>query len=768
MTGAARRDESVAAHGARWITVAFMLVGLLNYGYALMLTRLLDVAAYSSFAAGQSLILWASTIATVSVPWVLAQEMARAQSNAERGAAIRFSMLASAGSGVIAAAIVGTIATRFGGSQTALVVAFSTFVIFLGTTSTGWLQGQQRMRALSALYVGENALKNLAGLLLVIAAGLHETGALAGFGIGGIVMLLWWPRAPRGAGWPWLAALANRDLWRRTLRIAGVQGLVSLFAAIDVVLVALLPGDRGMAASYQASAALSRVPLFIAAAVATAFFQSLSRHPTGGMIAARAVQMYAAAALPLTAVLATMPAALLAAVFPAQYGAMASLLKLTAVAGLAAGGVGLITAFFQAADDYSCLPWLGAGLAGYVAALLAGWWIGGITGLAAGAALGAAATLTLLGYRLVRREGCGLLSRVPLVEPVVAAVVLVLLRPYPVLWLAAAILVGLHAGVRFLRPGARHARRPRWAAPWHRKIGDRPAVSVLTDTVWRGSAGKATDTELQDALALACRNRVEGRLARAYPEQLAHVLAEVRIASELFARNLHQVTDRLQHEGVPSVLIKASLRGDHACRSIDLVVSEQHWPSALSALGGWYQDSAVNQRAGSPTATFCPPIGPILHLHSGLSRFGVPALPADQLLARARRNGQGILVPAAPDYLRIWLANSLFLDLALDLSVLLAVYNLMRSEVITVARAEASREGWRAGFDDALATAGSTMQRLDRGLPVDLPAPLRVPMSSRTRGEQANDWMGRTGSPDQGTEIAEPLVFARSRGVATR
>ena len=37
--------------------------------------------------------------------------------------------------------------------------------------------------------------------------------------------------------------------------------LVSLFVAIDVALVALLPGDRALAASYQASAALSRVPL---------------------------------------------------------------------------------------------------------------------------------------------------------------------------------------------------------------------------------------------------------------------------------------------------------------------------------------------------------------------------------------------------------------------------------------------------------------------------------------------------------------------------
>ena len=59
--------------------MAVVLVGLSNYGYALLLTHLLNVAAYSTFAAGQGLILWASSVATVSVPWVLAQALVRAQ-----------------------------------------------------------------------------------------------------------------------------------------------------------------------------------------------------------------------------------------------------------------------------------------------------------------------------------------------------------------------------------------------------------------------------------------------------------------------------------------------------------------------------------------------------------------------------------------------------------------------------------------------------------------------------------------------------------------
>ena len=447
-----------------------MIVGALNYGYAVLLTRLLGVSAYSVFSAGQGLVLSAGTVATVSIPWVLAQALARAHTDEERDGAVRFAMLASACGGLIAAAIVSIIASRFGPPLTVVVLAVSTFVIFLGTTTTGWLQGRERMRALSGLYVGENLLKNGAGIVLVLVAGLRDTGALAAFGIGGLVMLLRWPRVPHGSGRPWLAALANSDLWRRALRMAVAQGAVSLLVAIDVVLVAILPGSRALAASYQASATLSRVPLYIAGAVATAFFPSLSRHVTGSMIGARAVRMYAAVALPFAAVLMTLPAPVLAAVFPAQYGAMATLLKYTAVTGLAAGGISLATAFFQAANDYSCLWWLGAGLAGYVGALLAGWRIGGIRGLAAGGALGAVAALALIAYRLARLQGRTVFALVPLAEPAATAAVLIVLRPHPALWLAAAILTGLRTGAHFARPGARHARRPNLTAPLYRKL----------------------------------------------------------------------------------------------------------------------------------------------------------------------------------------------------------------------------------------------------------------------------------------------------------
>ena len=233
MTEASKRPEAVAARGARWFTVALVIVGVLNYGYSLILTRLLNVGAYAGFAAAQSLILWATTLATVSVPWVLAQGLARARSDEERGAAVRFAKLASAGSGFVGAIVVGLIATRFGGLGMALTAGLSTFVIFLGTATTGWLQGQQRMGALSGLLVCENVVKNLAGLVLVLVVGLRGIGAIAAFGIGGVVILLRWPRAPAGRGGAWRAAMANRRLWRRTVIMASVQGMVSLFIVLE-------------------------------------------------------------------------------------------------------------------------------------------------------------------------------------------------------------------------------------------------------------------------------------------------------------------------------------------------------------------------------------------------------------------------------------------------------------------------------------------------------------------------------------------------------
>ena len=765
-----QRDEFIATRGARWITVAFVAVGILNYGYALILTRLLNVAAYARFGAGQGLLLWAVTVATVSVPWILAQSLARARSAADRTAAVMFALMTSVGLGLVAAAVIGLITARFAALSATLVLAASTFVIFLGMPTMGWLQGRGRMRTLSVLTVAESLVKIVSGLLLVTAAGLGDAGAFAGFGIGGLLLLAWLPPLPHGRRERWRASLANRDLWHRATGIAAVQGLVTILTVIDVVLVTLLPASRAAAASYQASAAVSRVTVFVASAVGTAFFPSLSKRAPGSDLANRAIRMYVTVALPLTAILVTVPAPVLGAVFPPEYSEMVLLLRFTALAGLAVGGLNLLTTFFQAVGDYSCLWWQGAGLIGYVTALLAGWRADGVTGLAVGGAVGACAALALVAYWLVRRQGYAVFTRLRLVEPIVAAAVLIGLRPVPVAWLVIATLVGLLAAVRFLRrpgsPGLDGAARGQRREPM-RHIRNQAAVMLLTDAVWRGKPREATIPELQSAMAVAFRNQVEGRLARAYPQQLAYVLTEVKVANDLFARNLRQVTHRLQRAGIPSVLIKADVPGECVHTDFDLVVRSWQWEGALAALAGWYVHRSTYWLERSTKAHLYPLVGPALHLHASVSWFGIPVLPTDRLMAGACETEHGCLVPAPADHLRIWLAHALFQNLALDLSELFAVRDLLKPDVMHPAREEAVREGWVAGYDGALATVEIAIDRLDRAVPLSLPMALPMALSLRAGAEHAYHLIraGQTREAAREAALRVPLVLAKKRRV---
>lgn len=697
-----------------------VFIGLSNYGYSLLLTHLLTVTDYSSFAAGQSLILWATTIATVSVPWVLAQAVVRARSNIERSSALRFAKLTSMTSGIAAAILVGAISSRLASPVTALAIAMSTFVIFLGTTTSGWLQGLERMRSLALLYIAENVLKNGAGVVLVMVFGLKSTGALAAFGIGSTAMLVRWPRAREIGKRSW-RELVRKDLLQRAISNAGAQGIVSLYIAVDMVFVALLPGSRALAASYQASATLTRIPVYLAAAIATAFFPSLSRQNASGTIAARAVRMYAAAALPLMFVLATIPATLLTRVFPTQYGAVEAMLKYTAVTGLAAGGISLVTTFFQAVDDYSCLKWLGAGVALYVGGLLTGWRVDGVVGLAAGGAIGSAIALLLIGYRLVRIRGRVVLAWIPIVEPLVSAAALIASRRYPLIWLAVALVVGALAGLHFFRPGSRQPRLPRWATP--RSMAGEPLSpnSILINAIWWENNPEVTEAELRSALALALLNRVEGRLARAYPLELADLLSEVNNATESYVRIIHHAAHHLRHARIPALLIEDGRISDSASGGVNLVVPRRYWRGALSALSMGDARRIALHPDQHERALIELSEGHRLELHTDLSWLGTQFLPTNQLMARARRGKEGLLEPSRVDYLRIILGRALIHHRQLYLSQLLILWDLMSPAVVMAARIEAGREGWLRSFDDMLALAENAINMLDQGQSIPLP-----------------------------------------------
>lgn len=824
------QDEATAVHGARWIATAVVLVGALNYAYTLVLTRMLDVSQYASFAAGQGLVVCTAAVAVVTVPWMLAQALARARSDAERGEAVRFAVVTAVLGGVVAAAAVGCVAMGFASTPTALVVAGSTLAIYVTRVSAGWLQGTERLRTLAVLTAVEAALKFGVGLFFVSALGLGEAGALAAFGVAVLPYVFFRPRGLRdGTRRAWRSVSVDRQLWRRAGGVASLQGVVALLAAVDIVLVAMLPTDRAAAASYQAAVMLGRVPLFLAGAVSIAFLPALSRRRAGDPLTASALRMYLTVALPLTVVAATVPGAVLTKVFPAGYATVSTLMACTATAGLALGALALLVTFAQAVNDYACLRTLLGGLALYVAALVSGWVTGDVLGMAIGGLCGTVAALLLLAVRHARRQGFGVAERPfgRVVLPLLAlAAGLALLRPYPVVWFVAALAVTVVALWRFF--GRRRAapvpapgpgqdvpadgagggrdtepRTPAAGAPGpvaaagrtRAVVHDERSVPLLVDAVWRGRVRPAGAEELLGALAAARRNQVEGRLARAYPRQLARTLSEVERATGLFRRNLVESTDRLRAAGIPTVLIKADLAGDYVYGNFDLVVPPGRLRAAQAALDGWYAHRTTYWLERSSKVLLEPPSGPAAHLHGSVSWFGVPVVPTERLFARAQRPGlvngsvngpahglvngpahgsvNGSPVDRAPDHawltpcpsdrLRIWLAHALFQNLTLDLSELLALRALLHPDVVEEARREAAREGWSAGGRRALAAAVAAMERLDRGEPVPLPLPLPVRTSLRVGAEHSGHLLveGRVRAATREASLRVPLVVTK-------
>ncbi|MBK3643556.1 lipopolysaccharide biosynthesis protein [Streptomyces sp. MBT33] len=799
---AARPDDVTAVQGARWVTAAWLTIGALNYGYALLLTRLLDVDDFATFAAGQGLVLCAATIALVAIPWVLAQALARARSESERGDAVRFSVVIAMTGGVLAGGAVALVATRFAGAATVAALGVVTLLIYITRVSGGWLQGTERMRTLAGVLTGEAALKVGVGLFLVSVLGLGATGALAAFGFAALPLLIWWPyRMTRGGG-RWAQARGNRDLWRRAIELGTVQSLVALMATVDLVLVTLLPAGAGATASYQASVMMGRAPLFLASAVSVAFFPALSRRRMGTPLAANAMRMYLIVALPVAAVYATTPPAVLDVIFPADYGMLSRLVMFTAVSGFAIGGINLVSTFFQAVNDQSCQSRQAVGVLLFVAGLVIGWRAGGVLGLAIGGCCGAVAALLLLVRLLVRRQGFRVFAQLPLVEPLVVTCVLVALRAVPAAWLVAATATGILAAVRFLghratatAPGPSEGSEPRQGTPAQaagaaregadadpapggdgprpgavRLRGDTACARLLLDAVWRHDVRAADEDELRSALAVARDSNTEALLARCYPRQLAETVAEVEKRDAAFLSGLREATERLLAVGIPSVLIKADGPGEHVGGDFDLVVPDGRWTAAADALSGWSVRRERYWLERSTKVLLWPPSGPAAHLHASVCWFGVPVMANDRLFARAlTADDRPWLEPRPADRLRIWLAHALFQNLSFELSELLAIRPLLRPDVMAEAWWESAREGWGTAHSQALATAMEAVRRLDRGEFVALPVPLPTRVSLHVAVEHTPRLLreGRIEGAVREAALRIPLYVTKSRKAGT-
>lgn len=251
------------------------------------------------------------------------------------------------------------------------------------------------------------------------------------------------------------------------------------------------------------------------------------------------------------------------------------------------------------------------------------------------------------------------------------------------------------------------------------------ARALVARAAWTGERGEASPTTLRVALDIARRNRVQGRLARAYPDLLGAETRMVAEAHSSFLRNLHQASALVRDAGAHPVLIKVDPEEDAVYSNFDLVVGEDGWEHAVQALSVWGRRNGRHPLEPGKLLIH-PPHGPAAHLHRSVEWFGVPVIPTDILRARAiLPPDRPWWVPADVDELRILLAHAAFQNLEIDLCDLVSLRRLLVDTSVESAREDTRREGWMDGFDLALNTARRAMEQLDGGdvpaLPVALP-----------------------------------------------
>ncbi|MCQ4042736.1 glycosyltransferase [Streptantibioticus rubrisoli] len=455
--------------GAALLTAATVLVGAANYGLSLLLVRLLPPSAYAGYAAVSSVLLTVGTLASATVPWVLAREVAvSAAGSARRRQSLRCCLRLSLGLSVVCAAAACAAVSRYAGPALLAVLATACVLIMLLAAAAGYLQGRQDFGRLGALRVAEVAVR-VAVAVAAAALGWGSTGVIGAFAVGAGVAatagLLAMRRdlvGPRGAGHDGHAERRRHELWRQAAAISGIQTLVSVLLTLDVLVAAAVRGAAADLATYQALLVLARVPLFLATALAMVVFPRLAAaRPAGAGRAAsadfrRILRLHWITAVAVTAVVAACPPTVLGLLLPARYASAAGLLLPLGLAGLAAATVNLLTTLFQAWGPVRPVLTLLGGVC-----LVGAGWFAAASGDPRALAWSAAAvfgTAALLVLALVRRRVSGLGPATGATAALVAGAAawgaLTALRSRPVLWGCAAVAVCALAAVA-VRPRRR-------------------------------------------------------------------------------------------------------------------------------------------------------------------------------------------------------------------------------------------------------------------------------------------------------------------------
>jgi O-antigen/teichoic acid export membrane protein len=226
----------------------------------------------------------------------------------------------------------------------------------------GVLQGEGRIPLIAATRAIETAVRALATFVLVLLVKHSASVAVLGFPIGSAAALAFALRLCR-RGFPLMRMdrATALHLVRQALSLGGIQVLLSMLGALDSVYVDSSLFSADAVASYQSATLVSKIPLYMSAAVSTAYYTPMvaaQDEAAAGAKLRSAMASYSWLSLGMLLCCVTLPRVVLDIVVPARYGQTLGILQVCIFTGVAIGAINVLTTAHQARARFRGCIWL--------------------------------------------------------------------------------------------------------------------------------------------------------------------------------------------------------------------------------------------------------------------------------------------------------------------------------------------------------------------------------------------------------------------------
>jgi len=339
------------------LLLTFGGTSVVNYAFSLAMGRLLLPGDFGLLAFAQVLMLIVSLVLSSGITWSLAT-MTVGVAGPQRAALVRGALVSNLGMAVlvdlaiVALFALGPLRPGLETPAVTAIVALTLLCVSVINTAVAAMQGAERFGSVAAIQGLEILCKAVAGTTFVLL-GYGVAGAIAGFLVGAIVgVLLGLYQVVRVLGVRLWGAVSLPSPHMVGPMFGALLGL-ALLQNLDLAVVKLFSGGaRTLTGYYQAATILATAPYYlVSSALIPVLLTQLARLDTVASTRERVsalLRLVAVLVVPIEAILALAPAAVLHLLFPVEYAPAAPTLRVLALGNGALMLLVILATSFQA------------------------------------------------------------------------------------------------------------------------------------------------------------------------------------------------------------------------------------------------------------------------------------------------------------------------------------------------------------------------------------------------------------------------------------